>query len=156
MIKGWLRNKQAVVHIDTDLIQSVIGVIIMAKMRKFINKSLGIALVFWYLTWLGTVLALIFNVRPIQPDTPIIYVAVDIATSLYFAQCCTLLRTQFPKWHNYLCAVLGGWFFGFTYVDLVIPPFSQPNCTLWHVSMFCLCFTTLCTIIYTEFKTVSK
>jgi hypothetical protein len=140
----------------SEMLLTIIGVTVMSKLKVYIRKSLGFALIFWYATWIGTVISLIFGLRPCQPDLPFIFVSVDIGTCAYFTQ---LLLTKKPKTgiiYKSLITFLGAWFFGFTYVDLMVSPLKQPNSKLWHISMLILCLTTLISIIYAEFKLAKK
>jgi len=140
----------------SETLLSIIGVIVMSKLKVFIRRSLGFSLIFWYSIWIGTVISLIFGLRPFQPDIPFIFVVVDLATCAYFTQ---ILLTKTPKVgiiYKSLATFLGAWFFGFTYVDLIVSPLSQPNSKIWHISMLILCLTTLILIIYAEFKAAKE
>jgi len=154
-----VKNHPAVFSTETwEMAATSISYLIMKKIKD--HLSIGGILIIWFLL-MGIERCLLFKgIKPVQPDIPFIYIAVDLLSVGYFYYYGLIKKSVLN--FRYLSRCMQKvppiltygmilWFSFFAVIDIYIPTYKQPNSTFWNFCMIFLNFIVLALIGFNEY-----
>lgn len=133
-----------------DLAMAVLTGSIIAKIKKSTWASmLGVGLIFWYAIDFIQRIRLLWGIQMYQFDLQELYIIIDILTLTYLIY--VKLNPLVQKIvYKFMWLYAFAWYLVYTFIDIFVEPFSQPNAIIFHLLMIAIATNVVAIVLWNE------